>query len=399
MARLLQQDALNAAQNILNKVPSWANSFMSPGTAQQPEGQPEPDGIPGRGLNDLEPQMEEQPVPAQQVEIQEPVDNYEQIRQMQVENQKRLQPYLDRQEAGLGDMERMVAKYKSTPKEMDISPLAALVDTMTGSQLAQTIKKPKESNLDKAENIAALTNLLQKERGALTAAQARSLSDIGIRGLESAKRQQRADTGIAAKFGQGIIADTKGINKEFNEASGKLDKLEATYKTGDLKQITSILGDMAKYVGGNLGATSDADAARQLYNTMNKTIADWTNKFGGTGIIPESELKSYMDLIQRSRNITGDIYKNKYGSVKEQYASQAEALGKPELLKQGGAWDKYFSKQAGSIKQGFQPMESRAAKPAGYSDSEEAGISKVMKSNGLDRESAINALKGAGKLK
>lgn len=319
-------------------------------TAQQP--------VPVDSLVESAPETEADQMLINSEKTTEPI-SVDRFAELQAAAQQKVQPYLDAESASVDDLSDAANNYAAHPTETDISPLAALVDTLTGSQLAKTITKPKTSPLDKLENVAALKGLVSKGRGSLTENQIKSLLGIGGKQIESEKRQSRADTGITVKFGQGIIADTKGVNKEYSEAAGKLDKLESVYKTGDIKQITSILGDMAKYVGGNLGATSDADAARQLYDTINKKIVGWETKFGIDGKLPDSEINSYLKLIQTSRGVVGDIYKNKYSNVKDQYTSQAEAIGKPGLMAPDSAWDKYFNKQSTNIGKGFQPMENR----------------------------------------
>lgn len=390
MAQLLAlEDFLTQKKSAGGIRPDQLQFLTGGGAAQQPTGEPMPDGVPGRTPNDMAPEMpvpqELQQIPSQSnFESPETIDNYDQIRQMQAENQKRLQPYLDKQEAGLGDMERMVAQYKATPKEMDISPLAALVDTMTGSKLAQTITKPKESNLDKAQNIAALTDLLQKERGALTAAQAKALSDIGIRGLEGAKRDERAKTSRELKSNSGLFSafngdlEVKKIKEGNLAAQEALQILSSGSKIGD----SGVKIKIARALGA--APISDTDLALLAGDPSIVARMDRLRVRLSEGTLTEADRADATLLINKMAEFSNDAYKKKIDYYSDKVAP--------------GVFSVSPDKARGFLSQDLvaTPKKQQAS---GYSEKDEAGISKVMQHNKIDRSAAIKALKDAGKLK
>ncbi len=83
------------------------------------------------------------------------------------ELRRRLRKVTEAQEAGIDENAAVYDKLKSLPSQMDYSPLMKLVDTWTGSKLAEGYQKP-QSPQEKLMDVAKIGDAVQKQRSAYT---------------------------------------------------------------------------------------------------------------------------------------------------------------------------------------------------------------------------------------
>lgn len=168
-----------------------------------------------RGMN-VANQMQPSAAPMSQTPMQMPLANPQQLLGELVANRNLAR---DQQVKGIKDTEDLLKSHLENSKkgQIDLSPVLALADAWTGSRLAQSYQKPTDSK-SYLETTAALQNLLQKSRGALTDDEQnfllsqlklqQQLEDASL-GRDVARERMRTQEKIAA-----MASDTKngGVN-------------------------------------------------------------------------------------------------------------------------------------------------------------------------------------------
>lgn len=282
-----------------------------------------------------------------------------------------LDPIIKRQEAAAEMQRNALDSYlRNTSAKLDISPLAALVDAQTGSKFSQSYKAPSNAS-DLSDKILKGEGAVGDSEQGIAATQLKAMGDqLGGKLAEAQLRQSatqgRADTANLAKL---ATDTTKGINefsKEYDDKLGQLNKLEEVYNSGDYRQIMSLAGQTAAFIGGNKGATSDADAARQTAESLGKIAAKIETWLGGNGEFPKEEMKSMVGLIQKSKKYNSEIFNNRFKTFEDGVKTRGELLGAHgiaavsdqgplgELLKKSkegitGRFSNSLTPQAGSV--------------------------------------------------
>lgn len=84
---------------------------------------------------------------------------------MQLINSKGIDS-IKQQQAGIEDMQAQLEAYQNQNPQIDLSPLAGLVDSWTGSNIARAYNRPMTKE-EKDKNVAIMQDALRKSRGAI----------------------------------------------------------------------------------------------------------------------------------------------------------------------------------------------------------------------------------------
>lgn len=71
------------------------------------------------------------------------------------------------QQAGIGNLEKLLGTRRALKPQLDLSPLAALVDAQTGSNFSKTYQRP-ESPEERADQILKLEGMIQEKRSGIS---------------------------------------------------------------------------------------------------------------------------------------------------------------------------------------------------------------------------------------
>jgi hypothetical protein len=153
------------------------------------------------------------------------------------------------QRAQIEEARTRLQQTQKGPSKLDISPLAALVDTWTGSNLAQYYKRPES----KQKVMAELEQALLKSQGQLTETQRQAVKD---RMYAQAQLEQIA----ATKEARLAARDQNKLVKSASQAGKELER--------DLKVGKEYDADYGNAISGLTDVTS---AAQQIKNIINQS--------------------------------------------------------------------------------------------------------------------------------
>ena len=268
--------------------------------------------------------------------------------------QKRLEsilPDVEAQRAGLKRMEE-INKGSNDWRSWDLSPLLAYFDSERGTKLAQSYQSPQSKAAEKLK----MESGIQGEREGVT----KSMLDLYKEGrsLESEKRNDRYLTTLDDKISSKAMDDANKLNKEFLTASTGMDKLEEAYSTGNYDQMKSLAGAMSKF-SGNVGATSDSDAARQLQDSIITLSTKFKRYVDAGQRIPKAETQDMVDLIRRSREFTKDVKSKMLSGIKRAFIARAKVSKRDHLTQYDSPVMKFIDEGDEILGESLTPPEKR----------------------------------------
>lgn len=227
-------------------------------------------------------------------------ENLNSITQLEDLIKKRSLDSLDQQKSGISDTQSQLEAYKGMPSQLDISPLAALVDQWTGSNLSQAYNRP-VSNEERLKTISGLQNAVQKARGGLSESELELLKNtLGDKkatvaaeelakqhAIENHFRQQEIDLkgkalGAKPAKNAGLDAVNKKFAEEYTTSIGgysktkkSLDQVDSSIKalqenpelTGTM-MIKAVPEAMLAKAGFNAAAEAQSNAYSSISNSL-----------------------------------------------------------------------------------------------------------------------------------
>ena len=292
------------------------------------------------------------------------------------------------QQQGISQYEDLLKaqSVRNQNQQVDLSPLASLVDSWTGSRLASGYKAPvsARSNLDAT---VALQQGLQKAKGALTDDQLAYLSqragllqkgDETVAGLLTAANRNK-ELGLTAADSRARRADDKSIqyrehyNKEFGNSISQLGQFTAA--VSDVKSLIQKNGGEIPQLGSANRALYDSAVATMItrynadvaklgalaggdLNLLTKAVGnspealrgwvDQQTKGGGKGTLKvlsglehdaDRTVENYGKRTKIWKGAVDDLYtsdKESYYKAKSGNFGQSAATDKPATINQGG---------------------------------------------------------------
>lgn len=261
----------------------------------------------------------------------------------------------------LNEIKNSLEGYKAIPAQVDLSGLAALTDTWTGSKFAQSYKAPASPEA-KIADVIGLQNSLQKGLGNLSETERNALNDrlknySSILGVASnafnsahgrnAQSKERNDLAKGRfdiqeiQLGERFVKDTAEPVRELGSMEGDLQKVKGLIKklgvipspgTPEFELMKGHLSRAAvaynKHMAG-LGALSGADLTMIMSGLGSANIMDkggWLNSYVQEKMVGASSLINNIDTVialsnnkvTTSEKMLNKLYKGRIQDVRDE---------------------------------------------------------------------------------
>lgn len=272
---------------------------------------------------------------------------------MDPEMQKRAQENIDAQQKGLGELQGYQDQIKKFGGQTDYSPLMALADSLTGSQLQKGYKAP-QTNQENIGELAKLQNMTQEQRNKIT----QDLTKLAIgKNSQGALRAmgQQANLDFRQKSTAQKQYDTQVAPVRLAlEASDRYNKLLTAAQNGKLVPTSQLLRqlseDQSKLVSGkaNYGeGTAEALNSNAYINNL-ENLKQKISAMPQGYLDPKmaSQMKEeaktlsggYMDQADRTAQtlLSGatptqaQVISQRHGGLKKQYEKSFGYWGSPQ---------------------------------------------------------------------
>ncbi len=234
----------------------------------------------------------------------------------------------------------------SLPAQTDLSPLAALVDQWTGSNLSRSYKRPMAAEerakllMDygtKTEaNRQKLLDEVMKAAQYMKSGTATNQLMSSLTGIQGAGYVQPKPTssGSGARMDWNIVQAGDKINKDFLAANSTLDQLQTAIQGGKLADVQQALSLAARAISGEKGVLTDQDIGRVLPQTIGMTadkFQAWLTNNPGVVMNPKI-LQTLRDQIPVIRARLQATKQAQLGTIQQAMKNSPELAGKANLL-------------------------------------------------------------------
>lgn len=198
-----------------------------------------------------------------QKEIQKQLDS-PQNEQLRKRLMKATASGLDDQIAQLDSFKDQLQAFKQFSPQLDLSPVMALVDSQTGSDLMKGYTRPK-TQFEHQRQIKSMELDLLKRKKEIQGERTKLLkADNSAKWLQfQVKQQHKQEQDDLKQTNRLSGIYTKQFVAPIEEATGALASIEAAINTGNVRRIKSQLAKIAKTLNGETGALSEGDVTRQ----------------------------------------------------------------------------------------------------------------------------------------
>jgi hypothetical protein len=241
---------------------------------------------------------------------------------------------LDIQKSGLDQLAAFKDKAMKQPVQMDLSPLMALTDSWTGSELQKGYSKPFGPQ-DAMAFGQKVEEALQKAKNDFSDKELELLRNQSNRMRDRAldEREGRARRNFLKATETQLINAGSKIQKEASTAKRDFDTMDAAFARGDMHAVLANLGKFSRSIGGAVGAQSDRDIANALPPTFEGGVSRlWTWLDSNPGKVPEGMQHSLRGLVENAKKYSKDYFDEQTTSLEANYAG-SDSYG--ELFEKG----------------------------------------------------------------
>lgn len=231
---------------------------------------------------------------------------------------------LREQAEGLKTQQLMAKMFAENPGQLDLTPLAALVDSQTGSKFAASYKVPTGA-ADKQKEVLALQNALQKNRDALSDDHVNLLkSQLGGYSQNSLEKTLLDIYQATNKPPGGQAAGGAQQNSFNREYRGKLNALQDAMKTrkeqfsnietalaqGSYADVTRTLAQFAHGIAGEKGVLTEGDISRTIPRSFRGDLSAFESYFNDHADtdIPDEYVQSIKKLTALAKQNARKVY-------------------------------------------------------------------------------------------
>lgn len=236
-----------------------------------------------------------------------------------------------------GALREMAGQYADLEPQTDLSALAALVDSWTGSKLANEYKP--FTAKDKLDKIAAIRKLAGDTENAAMKVDTGNLALMAkLAGMDHSAKEAQQKWQNDNKVGNALQRDLGKIDTQLDPIKRDLQMLDEVYQEGDLSKITATLSNFAKGVGREAGVLTEGDLARVLPNTGLTTwekLQSYLTNTRPKDINPEI-YQGIKELTQQAKEGAYSVYQKHYKTLQKQYAGRRDAH---DFMENGGGND------------------------------------------------------------
>lgn len=225
------------------------------------------------------------------------------------------------QRAGIADNENAIKEIEGLDTQVDLSPLAAYVDSQTGSKFSQSYARP-DSKEDRIKKVLGLKNQLQLQRQGLTKQELdllkSSLMGLGGKsGGREAGTQARSDRAYNLKVDDAIDKRYAQATKDAESKGAEYNNLIENLDSGDLSTITASLSKFARLVGDEKGALSEGDTGRVMAKDLEQRAQEIQRYFTGGGKLNNHMVQSMKKMADQGRKFLKYSYNKKIGKTRD----------------------------------------------------------------------------------
>lgn len=239
---------------------------------------------------------------------------------------------LGEQDAGLSSLENYINEFAKQPVQLDLSPLAAYSDSLSGGKLSSV--QPGMSAEAKQDKLLKLQDLLQQRRGSLAAnalapykaelAAYKDLMRMQMAGGAGGK-QERFEEGLDVRMFDKARKEQAGFTKDVGDFVNSYRNVEnaitpdadGTVSVGRLNQS---LSQFARLMG-EKGVLTDTDTGRQLAPTLEVQMSRLQSILGSdpNARVPASNVAAMTDALVAAKQAYKESYGMKAQSFKNTY--------------------------------------------------------------------------------
>lgn len=272
------------------------------------------------------------------------------------EGQQALQENIDKQKSGLEQLAGMQGALGNAPSQLDLSPLAALTDSLTGSKLLSGYTKPQTPE-EKIGGLAKIQNMSQSQRQALTQdliklAQGKS-SDRTLSTLIRNEQSMRTSAGklVPSFTGDPVLKTSDTQIAQLDKEIKRIKDIKAAQAKGDKTLPFSMAtkheletGISKVLSGASVNGLGSQD--RVTFDPVSGRFADFLGKWQGE----QKDINAPEYLNQLEATVNGlksdltDIRKQRAGGLLNNYTVAHE--GNP-----------YAQKTLSKLKEQYLPVE------------------------------------------
>lgn len=273
------------------------------------------------------------------------------------------------QEQNIAGQRQALSQMQQQPQQMDLSPLMALTDAWTGSNLSRAYQQMKPKQVDPMRAQALQQQLMQQEQGLIG-------DQIALLKLEEMRKRQAMQKPVTLTPGEKKKDETFAKEASEWEAAGGFASF-----AGNLDRLKGASKDLAKE--GDLGNTVMPKFMRDVFNPESSEIEE------NIGFVAQQSLKQILggqfsekeaqQLIERTYNprLPDATNKRKIDALVKQLEAQGKA--KQQAVE-------YFNKQ-GTLK-GFKGTSATT-----LNEFEKELKTKIMGKSGGDKKSRLEELR------
>lgn len=227
-------------------------------------------------------------------------------KQLQAQFQERSQDLISQRQDSIAALQRQLEAERARGRTPDLRPLAAFVDSITGSKLTQGFG-PGESAAQQQNRLAGLQRAISQEQGAVTNAELNALKaqlagTSSLRLVNAARRGKQFALKRLDKFESDFKKSVnKDVIKPLNKAAPKLNQIEAALNSGNFRRINATLSVFAREVNQERGALSDTDVARTIFPDIQQRVANLKETIGAEGKVSQANLRALKSALEDYR--------------------------------------------------------------------------------------------------
>jgi hypothetical protein len=270
----------------------------------------------------------------------------------------------EEQQKGINENEEILKNYQNQGRSVDLSPLLALTDSWTGSNLSKGYTRPLSSD-DYAKQLIAMKNLVQNQKRDLVDKQIEALSGLGSSNkslgplLELArmgKQDDRFDRKFDLQREDAIDKKYDGLTKTLPEKSLQFRTISEQLSNPNTVNLNIVAGLIARAVAGEKGVLTDSDIGRVIPNRdIYSKFKELESKATGSPIPLTSEnINELRKLAKDAETYTKQYYELSLKNARNSFKKRGSYSGMPAV-------DELYQNYADTVREAFSGPGARAS--------------------------------------
>jgi len=226
-------------------------------------------------------------------------------------------------------LEEALAQRAPQPGGVNLTPLAALADSMAGTKIAggvQAQANDAQAYNKRSDELLDQLNSLRAEKG-----------NIPLNLLQDKNKQdaigERFDTAQESSMFKEVKRDFDNIRKPLDEIDQQFNGIESALTSGDYERIKGQLSNFARAVNKEKGVLTDNDVGRTYIDTVGNIYDKFASRFEKGQKVNPADVRQLADALKEARAKTAEVAAVKHQDVVDTY--QSNPFGATVLRKMG----------------------------------------------------------------